>query len=356
MQKYVATADEDRSDHRSEPAAVLKARVREFARRCAAFRGADTRRATIQILTTTVPFLAVAALMVVTVEHAYWMTLLLSVVAGGLLVRFFIIQHDCGHGSFFSSRRANDLTGRIMSVLTLAPYGLWRRVHAKHHAGSGNLERRGFGDIKTLTVAEYLALSPMERLQYRIYRHPAFLFPIGVPLFFIVLQRSPWGHHLPARETWPSVIGLNVALVVGYGTLAAIVGLKTLLLIALPTSIVAAAIGGWLFYVQHQFEDAHWKPDDTWDFQTAALYGSTYYALPRVLNWFTGNIGLHHIHHLCSMVPNYRLQDCLAACPGLETVNRLTLRQSLDCTRLALWDDTCGKLVSFRDVAMAENC
>ena len=320
------------------------------------FRGADTRRATIQILTTTVPFLAVAALMVVTVEHAYWMTLLLSVVAGGLLVRFFIIQHDCGHGSFFSSRRANDFTGRIMSVLTLAPYGLWRRVHAKHHAGSGNLERRGFGDIKTLTVAEYLALSPMERFQYRIYRHPAFLFPIGVPLFFIVLQRSPWGHHLPARETWPSVIGLNVALVVGYGTLAAIVGLKTLLLIALPTSIVAAAIGGWLFYVQHQFEDAHWKPDAAWDFQTAAIYGSTYYALPRVLNWFTGNIGLHHIHHLCSMVPNYRLQDCLAACPGLETVNRLTLRQSLGCTRLALWDDTLGKLVSFRDVAMAKNC
>lgn len=306
-----------------------------------------------QIMTTVVPFVAVVALMLETVEQAYWLTLLLSVVAGGLLVRFFIIQHDCGHGSFFPNRRANDVTGCIMSVLTLAPYGLWRRMHNKHHAGSGNLDRRGFGDIKTLTVAEYRAASPLQRLQYRIYRHPAFLFLIGVPLFFMVVQRSPWGHHLPLRETWMSVMGLNAALILGYGALAWLIGPLTLLMIALPISMIAAGIGGWLFYVQHQFEDAHWKPDEAWDFQTAAVYGSTYYALPPVLNWFTGNIGLHHIHHLNSMVPNYRLKECLAACPGLESVNRLTLWESLACVRLALWDETRGKLVSFRDAARA---
>lgn len=291
--------------------------------------------------------------MVATVAQAYWLTLLLSVIAGGLLVRFFIIQHDCGHGSFFSGRRANDITGLAMSFLTLAPYALWRRVHAKHHAGSGNLERRGVGDIKTMTMAEYQAATPFQRLRYRLYRHPAFLFLVGVPLFFIVLQRSPWGHHFPARETWMSVMGLNLALLLGYGALGWLIGPMTLLMIAVPISMVAAIIGGWLFYVQHQFEDAHWKPDAAWDFQTAAMYGSTYYALPPVLNWFTGNIGLHHIHHLNSMVPNYRLQECLAACPGLESVNRLTLRESLSCVRLALWDETRGKLVSFRDAARA---
>jgi omega-6 fatty acid desaturase (delta-12 desaturase) len=338
------------------PAAELKARVRDFAKRCAAFRGADGRRALIQILTTVVPFVVLIAVMLATVESAYWLTLLLAIPAGGLVVRFFIIQHDCGHGSFFRTRAANDAMGRAMSIFTVAPYDMWRRVHAKHHAGSGNLDRRGFGDIKTLTVSEYLALSWTGRIRYRIYRHPAFLFLIGVPLFFMVLQRLPWGHGLPARDAWRSVVGLDLALTVVYGALAFMIGLKPLLMIAVPICMVASSVGGWLFYIQHQFEDAHWKHDEEWDFQTAALYGSTYYVLPKVLQWFTGNIGLHHIHHLNSMIPNYRLQDCLEACPGLEDVNRLTILESLGCVRLALWDQNSGKLVSFRDALTARTC
>lgn len=356
MQRYIAPAVGESPDQRSEPAAVLKARVREFARRCAMFRGADTRRAAIQLLTTAVPFVAIVTVMFAILDHAYWMTLLLALPAAGLAVRFFIIQHDCGHGCFFPSRPINDTLGRATSLLTVAPYGLWRRVHAKHHAGSGNLERRGFGDIKTLTVAEYLALTKFSRARYRIYRHPAFLFLIGVPLFFMVLQRIPWGHGLPARDAWRSVVGLDIALVAVYGAMASTIGLKPLLMIGLPICITASAIGGWLFYIQHQFEDAHWRHNEAWDFQTAAIYGSTYYVLPKVLQWFTGNIGLHHIHHLNSMIPNYRLQDCLDACPELENVNRLTIRESLGCVRLALWDETRGKLVTFREAAATGNC
>jgi omega-6 fatty acid desaturase (delta-12 desaturase) len=354
VQKYIAPAAAGSMDLPS--AASLKARVRDFAKRCAEFRGADEKRALIQILTTAVPFVLIVGLMLGTLEYAYWPTLMLAFPAGGLVVRFFIIQHDCGHGSFFRSRWANDTMGRAMSLFTVAPYGLWRRVHAKHHAGSGNLDRRGFGDIKTLTVSEYLALPRTARFRYRIYRHPAFLFLIGVPLFFMVLQRLPWGHGLSARDAWRSVVGLDIALVVVYGAVASVIGLKPLLMIGLPICLIASAVGGWLFYIQHQFEDAHWRPDEEWDFQTAAVYGSTYYALPPVLNWFTGNIGLHHIHHLNSMIPNYRLQDCLVACPELEDVNRLTIRESLACVRFALWDESSGKLVGFRDVAAARNC
>lgn len=328
----------------------LKSQVRAFAQHCARYRTPDTRQAVTQIVTTTVPFLALAVLMFQLVHVAYWAVLLLAIPAGGLLVRFFIIQHDCGHGSFVSTRTTNDMIGRSMSLLTLTPYGLWRREHAQHHAGSGNLDRRGIGDIKTMTVQEYLAESPLGRLRYRIYRNPAFLFFIGVPLYFLIVQRSPWGHGLPFKDSWASVSGLNLAIVLVYGTLAWAIGCSTMALVVVPIVFVAAAAGGWLFFIQHQFEDAHWEPADAWDFQTAAVHGSSYYALPRLLQWFTGNIGLHHIHHLNSMIPNYRLQECMNALPELASVNRLSIRDSLRCVRLTLWEPESRHLIGFSDI------
>jgi acyl-lipid omega-6 desaturase (Delta-12 desaturase) len=331
----------------------LKMAARRWAQHCAKFRGAVPSRAVTQIITTTAPFVFIVGLMFLFVEQAFWLTLLLAIPAGGLLVRFFIIQHDCGHGSFLRGEIANSLVGRAMSLLTVTPYGLWRREHAIHHAGSGNLERRGAGDIDTKTVAEYKALPWIERVWYRLYRHPIFLFFFGVPFYFIIMQRLPWFHALPAREAWQSVVGLNLALVAGYGTLGYFVGLINLLSVAIPIVFVASAIGGWLFFIQHQFEDTRWDEGDDWDFQIAAVHGSSYYVLPKVLQWFTGNIGLHHIHHLNSMVPNYRLQECLDALPELSAVNRLTLLESFKCVRYALWDEAQRKMVGFRDIARA---
>jgi omega-6 fatty acid desaturase (delta-12 desaturase) len=330
----------------------LKAAARQFARHCAQFREARPLQALTQIVTTAAPFLGLLVLMVLCAEPAYWATLLLAIPAGGLLVRFFIIQHDCGHGSFLPSRRANDAVGRIMSVLTLTPYGLWRREHAMHHAGSGNLERRGVGDIETWTVEEYLSRSWHQRLRYRVYRNPVFLFGFGVPFYFLILQRLPWFHGLPARESWKSVAGLNAVMLVLYGALAVWLGLGTTLKVLVPIVFVASAVGGWLFFVQHQFEETLWDDPEEWDFQVAAINGSSYYALPRVLQWFTGNIGLHHIHHLNSMIPNYRLQECMDALPVLGNINRLTVGESLKCVRLTLWDPEQRRLVGFRDVSV----
>ena len=334
-------------------AAALKAQVRQFAQHCAQFRTPDTRKAMLQIATTAVPFLALVGLMIALADSAYWASLLLAVPAGGLLVRFFIIQHDCGHGSFLGTREGNELLGRAMSILTLTPYGLWRREHAMHHAGSGNLERRGVGDIETWTVDEYLAKDWFARLRYRLYRHPAFLFGFGVPAYFVLVQRLPWGHGLPFRDAWKSIACLNAAIALIYGGLAWTLGLGLLLKVALPVVVVASATGGWLFFIQHQFEETHWEVPASWDFQTAAVHGSSYYVLPKVLQWFTGNIGLHHIHHLNSMIPNYRLQECMDALPALATVNRLTLTESLKCVRLTLWDPARRRLVGFADLPLA---
>ncbi len=329
--------------------AELKAAARKLAAHCAAYRGASISDAVWQVSTTAAAFVALVTVMLHTIEFSYVLTLLLCLPAAGLLIRFFIIQHDCGHGSFLPSRAANDILGRLVSVLTLTPYGLWRREHNVHHAGSGNLDRRGIGDITTLTVAEYTALPWGGRIGYRIYRNPAFLFGIGLPLYFLVLQRLPWFHPHPARQTWGSVMRLNAGLLAFYAPLMWFFGWANILMLAVPILILSSAIGGWLFFIQHQFEDTHWEAAGDWDFQVAAIHGSSYYVLPPVLQWFTGNIGLHHIHHLCSMIPNYKLQACLDASPELQAMNRLTLWQSLMCARLALWDDANRRLIGFRE-------
>lgn len=332
---------------------TLKQRVRRLAAHCNRYRGSDPRRAVTQLLTTVLPLIGLIAAMFATVRTSYWLTLLLAIPAGGLVVRAFIIQHDCGHGSFFSSRRLNDFTGRCMSVLTMTPYGLWRREHAQHHATSGNLDKRGAGDIDTLTVKEYLALPTFGKIRYRIYRNPLFLFGIGVPAYFLLLQRLPWIHALSARDSWRSVVGLNLALVAIYGPLIYFFGASDVLLIAVPMIHLASAAGGWLFFIQHQFEETTWEKAEGWDFQVAALLGSSFYDLPKLINWFTGNIGLHHIHHLNSMIPNYKLHACLNASPELKAINRLTLMDSFKCARLKLWDEDQQKLVGFGDIRTA---
>jgi acyl-lipid omega-6 desaturase (Delta-12 desaturase) len=330
--------------------AANKLAARRLATHCAAFKGADSKRATLQLTGTAAPFLILCAAMFLTIDHAYWLTAMITLPTAGLLVRLFIIQHDCGHGSYLESRLANDRLGRAISLFSLTPYGYWRRAHASHHATSGNLDRRGFGDVTTLTVREYRAAPFRSRAAYRLYRNPLVLLLVGAPLHFIVLQRLPPRMSFSSRETWRSVLSLDAAIFVFYGTLAAVVGFKALLLVYLPMILIASWIGGWMFYVQHQFQNANWASDRDWEFQVAAIKGSSYCVLPHLLRWFTGSIGLHHVHHLNSMIPNYRLQECLEDSPELQSMSRLTVAQSVTCVRLALWDEERQKLVGFRDI------
>ncbi|WP_279599210.1 fatty acid desaturase [Methylobacterium sp. J-076] len=327
----------------------VAALTREVVRHCATFRDPVPRLALRQLANTVLPYLALCGLMLWGSVSGHGVLVLpLVVPAGGLLVRLFIIQHDCGHGSFLPSRAANDRLGRALSLLTVTPYDSWKRAHALHHASTGDLSRRGTGDVHTLTVREYLALSPWGRLRYRLYRNPLVLIVLGSPLNFLVLQRMPFGVGLPWRTAWRDVLALDLALAALLGALAfAAGGIGPVLWVALPTVSVAAWIGGWLFYVQHQYEETVWEDGETWDFHRAALGGSSYYVLPRVLQWFTGNVGLHHVHHLNSRIPNYRLQECLDGHEMLGQVGRLTLRDSLRCLGLALWDEDARKLIGF---------
>lgn len=352
---YVPGALAPSLTEQSAPEETTKQMVRRLAAHCQNYRGAVLHRALWQMASTLMPLALMVVAMFALADSAYWAVLLLAIPAGGLMVRVFIIQHDCGHGSFFKSRELNDNVGRAMSILTLAPYGLWRREHAQHHASSGNLDRRGSGDIDTLTVAEYQALSPLQKLRYRFYRHPLFLFGFGVPAYFLIVQRTPWLHALPARDCFKSVIGLNIAMALVYGPLFYAFGFAKVLSVFVPMVVVASATGGWLFFIQHQFEDTVWEKTNGWDFQVAALLGSSFYDLPKVLNWFTGNIGLHHIHHLNSMIPNYRLQDCIADSAELRSINRLTLRESLKCAGLKLWDENRGRMISFKELEGANS-
>lgn len=335
------------------PESETAAMGRELSRRFK-LHGADLKRSLFQLITTGLPFLALLGVMAAASRGALWLTLVLAIPTAGLLVRLFIIQHDCGHGSFFKSRAANDLLGRALGVLTLTPYGSWKQSHAAHHAATGNLDRRGQGDVETLTVAEYQARTPLGKLGYRLYRNPFVMVLLGAPVNFIVLQRLPVGRAFRDRDARRSILSLNLALIVVFGLPMLAFGVLPVLAAYLPVMIIASWIGNWLFYVQHQFEGAYWEKDGNWNFHEAALTGSSYFKLPPVLQWFSGNIGLHHVHHLCSRVPNYRLQACLDASPELHAISkRITLRESLKCWGLALWDEQARLLVRFQDLRYA---
>lgn len=278
----------------------------------------------------------------------YWLTLLLAIPAAGFLVRIFIIQHDCGHGSFFKSRKANDAVGITCGVVTLVAYKYWRKQHAIHHAHHAELEERGTGDVWTLTVDEYLAAPPWKRIAYRIFRNPLFLFGLAPAVNYLVLERFP----IVAKKEWhngetASVWWTDLAILGLLAALSAVMGFWNVVAMWLPIIVIAGSAGTWLFYVQHQFERTYWEHTPEWDYTLAAMHGSSYYHLPKLLQWFTGNIGFHHIHHLSPRIPNYRLEQCHAENPTLQRVTQLTLWQSLKTVTLALWDEKQDRLVTF---------
>jgi acyl-lipid omega-6 desaturase (Delta-12 desaturase) len=308
------------------------------------------RRSVMQLVATIVPFCVLWVAMWFSLQYSYLLVLALSVPAAGLLVRLFILQHDCGHGSLFRSKAANDGLGRALSILTLTSYGRWRKNHAIHHATSGDLDRRGCGDVHMLTVGEYRELSSLQKLMYRIHRHPLVLFGIGPFVYFVIFQRFTFHEpHLSTKERagvhWTNVGLLAVAALLGW-----LIGFKQLLLIHVPVLAVAASAGAWLFYIQHHFESTYWRRHDRWDYFDAGLVGSSYYELPAVLRWFTADIGLHHVHHLDSQIPNYRLQECFDENPALQRVVRLTLWESLSCASLKLWDEERSEMVPISKV------
>ena len=302
-------------------------------------------RAVWQIINTLVPFAALWYLMYLSLSVSVWLTLPLVVLTGGFMVRLFIIFHDCGHGSFFKSQRANHILGVITGVLTLTPYYHWRWEHAIHHSSSGDLDRRGTGDVWTLTVQEYLEASRWKRFAYRLARNPFVLFVLAPMFLFLIWQRIP-NPKATGRER-RSIYWTNLGLALIVGGMSWIFGIKAYLLLQLGVLMVAGSAGVWLFYVQHQFEGVYWERGTNWDYATAALKGSSFYKLPKVLQWFSGNIGFHHIHHLSPRIPNYHLEKCHKAEPLFQTVKPVTLFSSLKSFTFRLWDEQRRKLVGF---------
>jgi omega-6 fatty acid desaturase (delta-12 desaturase) len=318
------------------------------------YRDADHARSLLEIALTLVPFVLLWLAMLASLQVSYLLTLVLALPTAGFLVRLFMIQHDCGHGSFFRSRIINDCVGRFLSVLTLTPYSHWRESHAIHHATSGKLDQRGIGDIDTLTVAEYRGLSRWGRLRYRLYRHPLVMFGVGPAYVFLLQNRVPSGRFWATRRAWVSALTTNLAIATASFGVMWLVGVVPFLLIHLPVTVLAASIGVWLFFVQHQFEDTYWdwKPD--WSHHDAALHGSSHYVLPAWLQWMTANIGIHHVHHLSSGIPFYRLPAVLKDHPALAEAGRMTLMESLQCVKLTLWDEAERRLISFDEFRRRE--
>jgi len=334
------------SDHHRETA-EHESSSRYWNRLLSPYARADNRIAAFQLVTTSLAFAATWALMLVSLNIHYGITIALAFLAAGLLTRLFIFQHDCGHGSFFRSHRANTIVGTAIGVLTLTPYHYWRRTHAIHHATSGDLDRRTFGDIETLTVREYQEKSWWGRLYYRVYRNIFVILFVGPFYQFVIKHRLPLDIPRTWKREWFSVLLTNVCLAVIVAVAWMTIGIKAFLMIQIPITLISGAMGIWLFYVQHQFEDTYWRENPEWDFHRAGIEGSSYYDLPKIVHWFTGNIGYHHVHHLASRIPNYKLAKCFEEVSELHRVTKLTVRNSIHCARLHLWDEESQKLVSF---------
>lgn len=338
------------ADNSCEPAGKP---ARDWMRVLAKYREPDTTRSIFELSITAIPLIALWVLAWLSLSWSYFLTLALIVPASGLLLRLFLIQHDCGHGSFFGVRAANDWVGRVIGVLTLTPYDVWRHSHNIHHATSGNLDKRGIGDINTLTVAEYRALPYWRRIMYRLYRHPAVMFGLGPAYVFMLRNRLPAELTRSGLRDWTSAMGTNAAILVGSAIMMYFFGVVPFLVVHLPIVLLASSIGVWLFFVQHQFEDTVWDQDPNWSFHDAALYGSSHYDLPLVLRWFTANIGVHHVHHLYARIPYYRLGRVLRDYPELANVKRLTLLESFGHVNLTLWDEKRRQLISFSQLSRA---
>ncbi|MGM0982307.1 MAG: fatty acid desaturase [Pseudomonadota bacterium] len=336
------------------PTVDITAEPRALKRALGEYRTPRLARSIGELLATVIPLATLWLLIWGTLSAGYWLGLLFTVPAAGFLVRLFMIQHDCSHGSFFRSRRANDWLGRAIGVLTLTPHDLWRHSHALHHASSGNLDRPRIGSINTLTVREFRSLPRSRQRLYRLYRHPLVLFGIGPTYLFVLDHRLPVGFMRAGWMPWLSTMGTNAAIALLITTMIWLVGLVPFLLVQLPITLLASSIGVWLFYVQHQFEDTLWEHDEEWTFHETALHGSSHYDLPAPLRWITANIGIHHVHHLCSRIPSYRLPEVLRDHPGLHPIGHINLRQSLASVRLVLWDEDQRRLVSFAEAQRVE--
>ncbi|HEV2593403.1 MAG TPA: fatty acid desaturase [Gaiellaceae bacterium] len=304
-------------------------------------------RSMLDLATSVVPYLILLVAMYFALRVSVFLTFALALPAAGFLIRAFIVFHDCTHGSFMRSRRANQIVGVATGLLVWMPFRGWQHEHAVHHATAGNLDRRGTGDIKTLTVTEYLALPPLRRIGYRLFRNPIVMFGAGWLLVLVLKPRFvPRGSKSSVRN---SILGTNVAVALIVTALCLTVGWRDYVLVQLPVFVIAGALGIWLFYVQHQFEDTYWEGHANWRYDYAALEGSSYLAMPRWLQFFTGNIGFHHVHHLSVNIPNYNLQAAHELSDRLQSVPQLTLLDGLRATRLKLWDERRGRLVTFRE-------
>lgn len=321
--------------------------ARDWVKILSKYREPNTVRSSFELAVTVCAFVLLWALAWYVMAISAWLTFAISLCNAAFLLRLFAIQHDCGHRAFLKNRVLSDWLGRVIGVVTLTPYDVWRRSHALHHSSSGNLGRRGIGDVHTLTVAEYQGKTPIKRLLYRLYRHPLVLFGLGPGYLFFLQNRLPLGLTGHAKY-WVSSMGTNAVIFFALSVIFYFGGAMPILLIFLPSTLLAATAGMWLFYVQHQFEDTHWDADDDWDLHDAALHGSSHYVLPSVLQWFSANIGIHHVHHLYSRIPFYRLPEVLRDYNDLASSNRMTIKQSLQSARLHLWDEKHRKLVSFK--------
>ena len=330
----------------SSPGKKTLPSITEWKAIVAEYTQASTPRATWQLINTLVPYAVGWYLLHLSLSVSYWLTLLIATIMGGLVVRLFIIFHDCGHGSFFPSKRANDIVGFITGVITFTPYAHWRWEHALHHQTSGDLDRRGTGDIWTLTIQEYIESSRWRRFAYRLARNPLVLFVLAPMGLFLLYQRVP-NKKAPERER--RSVWLTTFSIIALGAVMSyFLGFWTYVCLQLLIVGISGAAGVWMFYVQHQFEDVYWERRDEWDYTAAAIEGSSFYKLPKILQWFTGNIGFHHIHHLSSRIPNYNLERCHHSNPLFSEVKPITMLTSLRSMSLRLWDEQQKKLVGYK--------
>ena len=305
----------------------------------------DWSKSSWQIANSFIPYILLMITMYFSLSITYWLTLVLAIPAAAFMVRIFIIFHDCGHGSFFKSRRANNIIGFIAGLITFAPYYHWNRKHAIHHASAGDLDRRGIGDVWTLTVKEYQRLPKRERLTYKIFRNPLTMLLFGPVYLFLISNRFVTGKTSSKERHYVYATNLGILILVIISSF--LIGLKAYLMIQLPIILIAGIAGVWLFYVQHQFEGVYWSRHQDWNYQNAALEGSSFYKLPKVLQWFSGNIGFHHIHHLSPRIPNYNLELCHKEIQEFQNVKPLTLLASLKSIKYRLWDEENNELVGY---------
>lgn len=310
----------------------------------------DLRKSIWQICNSVIPYFIVWYLMVQSLHISYLITFFLTLIGSGLLVRIFIIFHDCGHGSYFKSKKANDIVGIICGIIAYTPYYKWHSQHSEHHATTVNLDKRGNGDVWIMTVNEYLNSSKWKRFFYRAFRNPFIMFTLG-PLFMILVQNRFSKKYMTPKERW-NIYFTNIVLLLMATGMSLLIGLKAYLLIQVPLIIIAHTIGLWLFYIQHQFEDVSWDRTGSWDYKTAAIEGSSFLKLPVILQWFTGNIGFHHVHHLSPRIPNYNLARCQYENDLFKDVKPITLLSTFKALNLSLWDEANGQLVRFRKVTV----